>query len=94
MLLLVTISLDSAAKTSSSSLRTIEGRRMLDVVSKWKLLLIPLQLLKASSGDNEKHVPHALTQFRAYCTFFCQLVLLMQRYWRRWNLVGLEAEII
>lgn len=34
-----------------------------DVMSKWKALPIPLQLLGASSGKNEKKdVPHALSQ--------------------------------
>lgn len=54
MLLLVTISGESAAQTSPISLNIIEGRKMLDVVSKWKVLPIPLQLLEASSCNDKK----------------------------------------
>lgn len=80
MLLLVAISQDSATQTTISSLSTIQTRRMLDAVSKWKVLLISLQLLEASKGNNEKEdVAHALSQFTAYCTSFCQPVLLVQR---------------
>lgn len=80
MLLLVTISWESAAQTTASSLSIIEGRRMLDVMSKWKVLPIPLRLPEASSGKNEKEdASHALSQLTAHCTSFCQPVFLVQR---------------
>lgn len=77
MLLLVTISQERAALITTSCLNIIECRRMLDVMTKWKVLPIPLQLLEATSGNHEKEdVPHEFSQFTAYCTFFCQPVLL------------------
>lgn len=80
MLLLVAVSQDSTTQTTTSSLSSIQSRTMLGVVSKWKVLLISLQLLEANRSSSEKEdVPRALSQFTAHCTSFCQPLLLVQR---------------